>query len=405
MRSFVAFRLSAQLCFCAAVLCVFSPFRAHWPAFALLPALALPAGFGAAGCARPSARLLWGLLPCLALILPASGWAVRAALALPALYAAGFLAAGRFVPDVRQYRVRVLLMLALTVLIALVSGSIDARNLPPLLLAPTGLVLGLLALRAMQLGTASSLRWQAANVGLFFLPVAAGALAGALLSLSKPILLLLTKLLSALFAALLSAWTGLWDSLMRRGGIDAHYLDESTEPLPTEALESGLWSPTEAFRESPRPPGLVLPWNAILILAAVAALALLLIWLLRRSAPIRKQPGSAAALRETPLAPGPRGQRSRRGRRADRNDRARVRAVYREYLRYLGSRGVLPARSATTAEISASAARVLPEPDETLRALYRKARYSPEPVTELDRREAEACLAQLTQRTPGEASS
>ena len=71
MHSFVSFRLTSHVCLYSALLCLFNVFQTSWQCFALLIALSLLACFLAVNCRLPALRLLCGLLPLLALLVPA----------------------------------------------------------------------------------------------------------------------------------------------------------------------------------------------------------------------------------------------------------------------------------------------------------------------------------------------
>ena len=87
----------------------------------------------------------------------------------------------------------------------------------------------------------------------------------------------------------------------------------------------------------------------------------------------------------------------RRARRTPKSERERLRAVYRDYLNFLRSKGVSPGPSETTAEISQDASALLIESDESLRALYRRARYSAGAVSPAEVDAAAELLARLKQ--------
>ena len=57
--------------------------------------------------------------------------------------------------------------------------------------------------------------------------------------------------------------------------------------------------------------------------------------------------------------------------------------------------GIIPERSETSGEISEAAAKLIRETDEQLRALYRKARYDSEPVTDEEVRAAEEAYERI----------
>ena len=395
MRSFVSFRLAAQLCLTAAVLCVFSPFKADWPAFALLALLALLAGLGAGGCADAKRRLLWGLLPLLAVALPVSGWLVRGALLVPALYAAVFLAFGRFSLAPWQYRREALVLILLAGVLLIVSGLGTVQSTPSRVFAGAAVLLALLALRAMQLGPFPTAAWQAGSAGLFFLPLAGGALAGTVLWLSVPLLQYPARAIATLMGGLLSLWSRFWGWVMGYAELGEDFNAEPTEVFAT------LWTmdgPRDDRIESNGRFRLLeeeIPWSAILIFLGAVALILLVIWLLRRGAPAEKRERREDLKSPEALEAEHRARRFRRTRRTAMSGRERLRAIYREYLLFLQSNGIVPGSSATTAEISEEAAAVLVESDEILRGLYRKARYSGEAITEEEIRAASEAYARL----------
>ncbi len=386
MRSFVAFRLTAQLCVASAVLCLFSPLNARWPVFALLLGLSLLAGLGAGGCKRAPVRLLWGLLPLAALLLSGSDWSVRAAVLAMTAYAVLFLTLGRFSVENWQYRGEVAVVFVLTLVVFAVSGLVSASSAPPRLFSLAGLGLSLLALRTLQMGAAPSARWQAGNVGLFFLPIAGGALVGTALWYSAPVLQLLARGLGAVLAGILSLWNTFWTWLLRLFSIGEDFFQETPPEIPLPDGEAELAQElAPAAQANVQLPEVKIPWLNLLVLLAAAAVILLAVRLLRRSMPAEKAEKREDVLIEEELPREPRARRSgRRHRKTDRSNREEIRSIYREYLAFLRSRQIRPELSATTADISAAAASVLSEPDERLREIYRRSRYSEAPVTRED---------------------
>lgn len=396
MRSFAALRLAAQLLLVSAVLCLFGPFRADWPLFALLPALALLAALAALPVKAAPARLALGLLPALALPL-ASGLPSLIAGGLMAGYCAAYLAAGRFVLELWQYRREAVVLIALAAVTALLSNLAAFRGVPPRWLALACGVCALLALRALRMGRAAPPAWEAAGAGIFLLLPLGGAAAGAAIWAATPLLQYPLRAIGALLGGAAALWSSFWARLL--GSVDSigdDFFVEESGPVPTFPTEPAL----EPGAEPPggsnfRMPELEIPWLTLLAVAAGVALLILVLWLLRRGK--RAPEKTAASDYQWEAAPesAPRSRLRRRGRRAPKTNRDRLRTLYKEYLVFLSNYGVRPERSETTAEITADASAVLTETDELFRALYRKARYSDAPISDAELREAEALLAQL----------
>ncbi len=398
MRSFTAFRLSAQLCFCAAVLCLFHPFRDFWPVFALLVLLAFLAGLGAAGCSNYGLRLLWGLLPALAMALAYvlyAPWLIYAAAGAVALYTVIFCGLGRFALAPWQYRPEAITLLVLCPVCFLLSGLGTVQSLPPKPLSAVSALLVLLALRAQKMGRSPSAAWQAGNAGLFVLPILGGAAGGALLWLSIPALRYLAAGLGILLGGIVSLWNSFWGWLM--GSV--HIGDDFY--ASTEVSYTFYFSTAAGNSETASSDGRArliegeLPWQAILIFLGGVLLIFLVIWLIRRGGSLKDAGDTGERVTEVAEPAEARPRRSRRSRRSPRTERDQVRALYREYLMFLGDNGVRPRRSDTTSDISDASAKVLAETDEQLRALYRKARYSQSVITPEEVREGEALLAAL----------
>lgn len=397
MRSFAALRLAAQLLLVSAVLCLLGPFRADWPLFALLPALALLAALAALPLKAAPARLALGLLPALALPL-ASGLPALIAGGLMTGYCAAFLSVGRFALELWQYRREAVVLIALAAVTALLSNLAAFRGVPPRWLALACGVCALLALRALRMARAASPAWEAAGAGLFLLLPLGGAAAGAAIWAATPLLQYPLRAIGALLGGAAALWSSFWAWLL--GSVDSigdDFFVEESGPVPTlptqPAMEPGAELPGSS---NLRMPELNIPWLTLLAVAAGVALLILALRLLRRG---RRAPAANASSDyqwETAPEPSRRPRSRKRSRRGPRTNRDRVRTLYKDYLDFLSGCGVRPAHSETTAEISADAAAVLNETDELLRALYRQARYSDAPITDAELRDAEAQLARLT---------
>ncbi|MBR5410933.1 MAG: hypothetical protein IK104_09695 [Clostridia bacterium] len=399
MRSFVSFRLAAVMCLASGVLCMFSPFKESWPAFALLIGLTLIAGFGAAGSAKPAIRLVWGLLPAVSLVLAGSGWTVMAALLVLTGYIALFLTLGRFSIEHWRYRGSVYFIFAVAFLFVVISGLGSVNSMPSTLMSAAAPVLALLALRSLRMGAAPSLKWQAGNVGLFLLPVACGVLVGAVLWLTAPPIV---KVLSYAFSAMLGAivfivnfvFSGI---LWAVGGGEDLYEETTTldEVASTDVTAEAATEPSHNTVFSPMQK-IEVPWEGILILLAVIVVIVLAIWLIRRGRASKKTEEQEKELAvDDVLLHEPRARRNRRKKSDENSYRAEIRFIYREYLAFLKKRDVRPNLSTTTEEISSAAESVLHESDERLREIYRRCRYSTEPVTKEDVALAKAALEDI----------
>ena len=138
-------------------------------------------------------------------------------------------------------------------------------------------------------------------------------------------------------------------------------------------------------------------WPAVLtVLAAVAVIVVIIVLVCK--AHTGRTDYREEGLREYGLEETDRVTRSRRRKRREkpRDNNDRLRSVYRQYLSFLHLHGIIPEKSSTTGEISDSAAELIRETDEELRALYRKARYDDSPVTDEEVRRAEEAFARIS---------
>lgn len=124
----------------------------------------------------------------------------------------------------------------------------------------------------------------------------------------------------------------------------------------------------------------------VMLFIAVVVIAVLII---RRGRRVSREFSERFHAIEEPVDENAARKRSRRRSRNDLTSAERIRFTYRQYLSFLHLHGIIPEKSRTTGEISDEAKALLRETDETLRALYRKARYG----SGLDVSESEAELA------------
>ena len=439
MYSFYPLRLSARLCFAAALLCMASPFRENWLPFVVLIVLAAAACF-AAGDGRGARRLLPGALPLLALPL-ARDVLSAAALVVLSAYTLYYLTACDAEVKPWKYRREAVLLDVFVVLIPLVvlivynvenrmefGARIVFFSIPTRWLVLGCILLTLLALRAMRIGSAGRPGWELGNAALMAAPVAAGAVLAGILVLLKPVFVLLLKLLSVVFGGALSLLTALWQWLL---GVQlSGNLSETQELELDEALRllweflrllltrvfrlfdvslfdvSGKGKQLAASQAEAEPPWRSQaeaepPWSKIVLLAAGIVLAAVLVWCLVKQ--LRMPQGASGKKRaervKAQWIEGTRRERRRRrkGRRwAQMTNCGRIRFLYREYLSYLKAQGICVQKCDTTADVSDAAMCRLRESDETLRALYRMARYSGTDPDDAAVAAAEAALERLT---------
>lgn len=399
MRSFAPLRLTSQLCFFAAFFCFFPILRVYWPIFALTAFLAFVAALIAVRVGKMALRLALGLLPALALVLVTDKLGLIA-VCLATAYTAAILGIGRFTMKIWRYQREAKLLIFLCFVVELLSVlliTLHHFSVQGVCFAGASVLMTLLALRALWLGQSVSLGWEAGTTGLFFLPMLGGAAIGAGLWAVFPLLEKPVMVLAALIGGLMNIFTDFFNWLTRDAykywGGDAREtetavkLTQDTRELikPEETLV-----PPHGFRK----PEVHISWELIVFIAVALALLAFVIWLSRRSE--KAVAGHTPdRFREEKEHGGPR-RRTRRGRRRETDtNRSQVRAAYREYLLFLQQHGIRPKRSATTLDVSESSRDLLIEPDETLRALYRKARYSTEEITPEDLHLAQSCLDKL----------
>ena len=405
MRSFVSLRLSAHLCFASAMLCMFSPFRENWLLFAALTVLVLIGAYCAAGASRLRDRLLFGLLPVLAFPLASGLPSLLAGIALVG-YVCLILVPGRIGEKLWRYRREVKLILILCPVFSLLSiVFVPINSTPTLVFFGLCGLMSILALRALRIGFSNNLRWELGNPLVFVLPTIIGAAVGAFAWLLRPLLEIIMWPIGKVIGvvnALLSKLMALQDEIPQ--DYPTTEIVSSTTDMTSEVAE-----PTLDFTQNQRHwiLDVNLPWKWIFAAIAGAAILVLVVWLIRRAKkPERSRKADADVLVQTVRNGTETSHRRRRNRRVKLStNRARIRAVYREYLAYLDQNGVSVRQSDTTAEISDHADPVLLRSDETLRELYRIARYSEAEPDDQTVEEAKAALAVLTAKQGDDAQA
>ena len=397
MRSYPAFRLGGQVFFAAAILSFYAPFGHDSRFFWLLVTLILGASLAAVRLSHWLPRLGLALLPGLAFLVPVSGWLSAAAGAAILLYAVIMLIRGNFCPEFHNYRREAVWILSISGVFAVISFFWTEGGLSSFWLLMCTVLLVLLALRLLRVEGSMGLGWQAGSLGMLLAVLAAGVLVGVIVWFLRPLALELAKLLATGFAYVIVLVTSLVIWVMRVFVYLFGYEQSGEDPglpelyFPTDGVpESGIKFINEHRLD---PIEFDLPWIGILTIVTVALLVLGAIMILRAGGlrRLRRYRTKHALFTAVPL---PKAKR-KKDRGYTLTNRDQLRLIYSRYLDFLRIKGVEFHASDTTADISQTAADLLLEPDERLRALYRKARYSPEEISEADLNEARTLFDRL----------
>lgn len=415
MRNSAAFRLVSHICLFLAVMALMPSItpESFLPYFLIVGAALI---CYLAGVQLNSAvlRLLVSLVPFAGLLLiPEPIPAIAAA--LPLIYAAIVLVSGRFFGEAWRYqklfKPLALFAAAFTLIAALVRHSLSysaadpsgiagqLRGLDAFFLLIFGFfIFGFLSLCAQRLGSIRSAKWQFGIAGSFVLAMLAGAAIGVLLHL-------LAKPVSSFFALLIYP-IGYFFSFLTRlfggtlAGLKPFEDDFNATPAPATPMPDGAPEQAPAPAMPTEDPGfapLIKNFNYpafIIALVAIAALVLLIMLLLRA----RKDQGEIEfdnSVFEDGQQPSKRRFERRKRRRSVNTNADRVRDIYRSYLFFLNQNGIMTGISSTSGEISEKAGSLLDKHDELLRALYIKARYSENEITEEDAENAEQAYLDL----------
>lgn len=421
MRNSAAFRLVSHICLFLAVMALMPSItpESFLPYFLIVGAALI---CYLAGVQLNSAvlRLLVSLVPFAGLLLiPEPIPAI--ATALPLIYAAIVLVSGRFFGEAWRYqklfKPLALFAAAFTLVAALVrhSSSYSAadpgiagqlRGLDAFFLLIFGFfIFGFLSLCAQRLGSIRSAKWQLGITGSFVLAILAGAAIGVLLHL-------LAKPVSSFFALLIYP-IGYFFSFLTRlfggtfSGLKPFEDDLNATPAPATPMPDGAPEQAPAPAMPTEDPGfapLIKNFNYpafIIALVAIAALVLLIMLLLRA----RKDQGEIEfdnSMFEDGQQPSKRRFERRKRRRSVNTNADRVRDIYRSYLFFLNQNGITTGISSTSGEISEKAGSLLDKHDELLRALYIKARYGSEPISDETVLLAEEAYKKLIDGNPEE---
>ena len=378
MRQTSVFRVTGEICFYFSVLNVFSAFYAWRLPMALFAAACLLLGLVIVRCQNAAARLVLSLLPGLCflagppdplLLFPAVAW----------LYFLLVMTRGWYAMPLEEYRRSYTLMLVICLFFLaanIASATIYRGRLisaDSLIYAFAFLLLGVTAMRRMQMGTELSRQWKIRNaLSVIGFPVLAAALS------------------VGLFLLLRFTHWGLQAILTPLGRI-LNWLFHKLFPTGNAPIEEMSLPEALSLYKSNMP----LEWNGEggvgLLLAATLYLVLTRA---RRNRPLAEGGPDGEEPEDIPAGGGLR----RRRRAAPVLGNARqLRRIYRSYLEYRHGQGMPVGKADTSADILAREQETGENADaKRLRELYLAARYGePGAVTREQVQEAQACLERI----------
>ena len=405
MKQTSVFRVTGDICFYFAVLNVFSVFHVWRLPMALFAALCLALGFVIVRCKNGAARLALALLPGLCFLMGPLEWP----LIFPALawgYYALIMARGNYVMPLYEYRkiFTWLLVICLFFLAANIANATIYWNqvisVDSLAYAFAFLLLGVTAMRRMQMGAEMSLNWRVRNtlavVGIPVLAVGVSLALFLLLRFSQGALRAIFEPIGRFFLWLIHQLFPDGHSPIEEMTLQ-EYMKPETSILPLE-IETEAGTSTAAISQGTdygrmlieRAAGI----GAWVVLGLLLALAIYFVYhYARKNLPSDEED---AEIDETePALPQ---KKKRRGKTAPLAGNARqLRRIYKTYLEYRRARG-LSVEPANTSEEILERERSLgfSEDAERLRELYIAARYGdPAAVTREAVQEAQACLERI----------
>ena len=411
MKQTSVLRITAGICFYYSVLSAISVSHAWRLPMALFAGSCLLLGFLIVRCASPVLRLLLAALPALCfltgpfrllMIFPAVAW----------VYYFLIMARGHYVMPLVEYRRAFTWMLAVSLffIAANIANSTLYTNqlisVDSLVYTGLFLLLGILAMRRMQMGADMPLNWQLKNllsvVGVPLLAVGASLILFLVLRFSG-------LALGAVLTPIGRFFVWLFNRLFPAGNrpVSQMSLQEYLFPKPAAqvAEEMGGDEVASTVMDDGSYTNPYLVERAAVIggwglLALLLLLVLALIWRhTKRSLPDEEED---ALYEETEAAPAGQRKRNRRGRAPLLASNARqLRRIYKTWLEYRKGKGVSVYPSDTSAEIlNRASASGGTDDEKTLRELYLAARYGdPSAVTRDQVLEAQACLERITGKT------
>ena len=407
MKQNAVLRVAGEICFFFSVLNVFSAFGAWRLPMAVFAAACLLLGFAIVRFKSAPVRLILSLVPALAFLMGPFELLVCVP-ALAIVYYALVMTRGAYALPLYEYRrnFTVMLVISLFFLAANVANATVYRgkliSVDSLIYAFAFLVLGVVAMRRMQMGTGISTAWQVRNalsvIGLPLLAVGLSLVLFLVLRFTQAGLLMVLMPVGRFAVWLIQKIFPSGGGPARDFSLPEAFNIERNANFEME-LEVGSDAPAAAATQGGFNPLLIERAAAVggwVILALLLALAVYLV-VCHAQRGVKKE-DEALACDGTEDAPPER--RGKSGRRAPILGNARqLRRIYKTYLEYRRARGVAVLPADTSAEILARDGSLTGEAQgsaERLRELYIAARYGdPSAVTREQVQEAQACLEQI----------
>ncbi len=412
MRNAAAFRLTIHACvyFCAAAL-IPPLMQDSCIGFFAVTALILIASLLAAHTENTLLRVLFALLPFAGLLLVPKTPAALIVASVICVYSAASMIAARFDIPAWRYLSEFKWIAALLALLFAVSLFIfyayahlthpkDAAKSAFMVFLIAAIALGLLALRCARAGNIKSARWQAGNIGFLALPLALGIAAGIGLGsfmrntdFKTPIESLASRIASCSTAERQprpSTTPIPIDHLPIHMSTAAPMADDEWEYAPSSTSPQKRVDGDQARR-------IPLLLIAAIGAALAAVLAVLLIKKGRRKRAAELIDDDSIKEHER-LENGSASRRSKKKKGFGNADK--VRELYRRYIAFLRMNGISTGVSTTSLELSERSSEMLldEEPDALLRALYLRARYNEEELSDEEVSLAERAFDRITAR-------
>lgn len=402
MRNVPAFRLGAQICFGIGILSFFDPFREDPWFFFLLAALITAAALAACRVSRKLPRFFVSLVPGLAFLFPVSHWINLASGIALLAYASVVVTFAFLDPEDNTYRKKARLLIGGCMLCAVIALFAGEKALPSFGFMVCSVLLALLAVRMQQAAGFMGLAWQAGSVGMLVTVLGIGIGTGSLIWVFR----------AELTAGLLFLGKGLGSFLLLPVLLllsALRILSSNEIPEDISELESSLEDSIDRPGDPPQPiPGteprtpfmlpedFTVPWVEIVTAVVVILLILLAVWLIRSG---RFGIGRRYRIREADgVDPAEKKKSREAGSREASDNRKKLRLLYGRYMSFLRDNGVTFYPGMTTEDITDASTKLLLRNDRLLRTLYRRARYSSDPITDADLAAARAAFNQLVAR-------
>ena len=399
MRNVPALRLGAQVFFCVGILCLFSPFRQDPWFFFLLNALITASACVAARISRKLPRFFLSLVPGLAFLVPVSHWInIVSGIAILA-YASVVVTFAFLAPEDSTYRKKARLLVGGGILFIVIALFVGEKALSSFGFLVCSVLLTLFALRMQQAAGSMGFAWQTGSAGMLCAVLGIGIGTGLLIWIFR----------SELLSGLLYFGKGAGSVLLFPVLLVLSALRHTsciTFPEESSDLESSIENNIDRPGDPPQPiPGteprtpftlpedFTIPWAEIVTALAVILLIVAAVWFIRSG-----RFGIGRQYR-TQQADGVDPERQKKTRKAERREtadnRRKLRLLYGRYMSFLRENGVTFYPGMTTEDITDASTKLLLRNDRILRTLYRRARYSSEPVTDSDLAAARAAFDQL----------